>query len=69
MYVVHSDDTGLALQVYRHCRQDGFLCGSQDGETEMDGRVNGAQVVAMVWSKYQQRLILSEYVQIEQNQQ
>ena len=69
MYVGCSDDTGLALEVYRRRFQDGFLCALQDGETEKDGRGGETRVVVMVWSKYQRRLILIKYVQIERNQQ
>ena len=69
MYVARSDDTGLALGVYRRRFQVGFLCALQDGETEKDGRVGETRVVVMVWSIYQRRLILIEYVQIERNQQ
>ena len=69
MYVGRSDDTGLALEVYRRRFKGGFPCALQDGETEKDGRVGETRVVVMVWSMYQQHLILIEYVQIEKNQQ
>ena len=69
MYIGCSDDTGLALEVYRRRIQDGFLCALQDDEREKDGRVGETRVVVMVWSIYQQRLILIEYVQIKRNQQ
>ena len=69
MYVVRSDDTGLVLRVGLRFRQDSFSCVLQNAETGMGVRVDETQVVVTILSKYQQRFIWSEYVQIERNQQ